>query len=115
MSPTLGDRLAHILEAIDNIEKFLAGRSRQDFAADPVLRLAIERPFEIISEASRYIPEDMKTGETKIAWKRMADLGNWLRHAYHRIDAGLLWNMATNDLEPLKLFVKRIVQSNRAN
>lgn len=114
MPPTLGDRLIHILDAIDNIRKFLANKRRQDFAADLALRLAIERSFEIISEASRYIPEDMKAKEKKIAWERMADLGNWLRHAYHRIDADILWNIAENDLEPFRLFVERIVQASRS-
>src|SRR6266849_3663640 len=57
-------------------------------------RVAVERMFEIISEASRFIPEDMKAKEKDIAWQRMADLGNWLRHAYHRIDAEILWNIA---------------------
>ena len=59
----------------------------RDFEADLMLRMAVERLFEIISEASRFIPEDMKAKEKDIAWQRMADLGNWLRHAYHRIDA----------------------------
>ena len=39
-------------------------------------------------EASRHIPVDMKAKEPKINWRRLADLGNWLRHAYHRTDPG---------------------------
>ena len=113
MPPSLGDRLAHILSAIDDIRALLRGRSREDFEADLMLRMAVERLFEIISEASRFIPNDMKAKETDIAWQRMADLGNWLRHAYHRIDAEILWNIAENDLEPLKRFVEAIVQRDR--
>lgn len=44
----------------------------------------------------------------------MADLGNWLRHAYHRIDAGILWNIAQNNLEPLKRFVEKIVRKDKS-
>ncbi len=79
-----------------------------------MLRMAVERLFEIISEASRFIPEDMKAKEKDIAWQRMADLGNWLRHAYHRIDAEILWNIAQNDLEPLNRFVEQIVQTTKS-
>jgi uncharacterized protein with HEPN domain len=50
----------------------------------------------------------MKNTEPRINWRRLADLGNWLRHAYHRTDAGILWDMVENDLEPLKIFVWRI-------
>ena len=109
MPPSLGDRLVHIVTAIDDIRALLRGRSRADFAADLMLRLATERLFEIISEASRHIPEDLKSKETEIAWQRMADLGNWLRHAYHRIDADILWNIAENDLQPLRRFVENII------
>lgn len=110
MPPTLGDRLVHILDAIDTIERCLGDKHKQDFAANLPLRLAVERAFEIISEASRHIPDEMKERETQIAWRRMADLGNWLRHAYHRIDADILWGIAKNDLDALKAFVERVVR-----
>lgn len=111
MPPSLSDRLAHILTAIEHIRALLRNRSRAEFAADLTLRMAVERLFEIISEASRFIPEDMKVKEKDIAWQRMADLGNWLRHAYHRIDADTLWNIVENDLDPLKRFVERVVRN----
>ena len=114
MPPSLGDRLAHILTAIEDIRALLLGRSRADFEADRMRRVAVERMFEIISEASRFIPEDMKAKEKDIAWQRMADLGNWLRHAYHRIDAEILWNIAQNDLEPFKRFVEQIVRASKS-
>jgi uncharacterized protein with HEPN domain len=63
------------------------------------------------SEASRHIPEELRAEEQNIPWQRLADLGNWLRHACHRIDADILWNIAQNDLEPLERFVTRIIAS----
>jgi uncharacterized protein with HEPN domain len=111
--PSLGDRLVHIVTAIEDIRALLRGKSRADFAADLMLRLATERLLEVISEASRHIPEDVKSSENQIPWQRVADLGNWLRHAYHRIDADILWNIAENDLEPLKGFVERIIAKER--
>jgi uncharacterized protein with HEPN domain len=111
--PSLADRLSHILTAIDDIRALTAGRSREAFAADRILRLAVERLLEIISEASRHIPEDVKGQEKEIAWKRLADLGNWLRHAYHRVDPDLLRNMIEGDLAPLERFVRQIVREDR--
>jgi uncharacterized protein with HEPN domain len=106
--PTIGERIAHINEAIDNIREALAEQTKTSFTDDLVLRLAVERLLEIISEASRHIPPEMKAKEPNINWRRLADLGNWLRHAYHRTDPGILWDMVENDLEALKIFVKRI-------
>lgn len=64
--------------------------------------------FEVISEASRFIPPELKAGESDINWRGLADLGNWLRHAYHRTDADLLWSMIEDDIDPLKNFIERI-------
>jgi uncharacterized protein with HEPN domain len=111
VQPTIGERFAHIDAAIDNIREALADQTKATFTDSLILRLAVERLLEIISEASRHIPSDMKAGEPQINWRRLADLGNWLRHAYHRTDPGILWDMVANDLEPLKMFVKRVAGS----
>jgi uncharacterized protein with HEPN domain len=113
MPPTLADRVRHILEAIQYIERALAGINYQQFSGDLLLRLAIERLLEIISEASRKIPDDIKVGEPDIAWQQMADLGNRLRHAYHRIDPEILWRIAREDLAPLKRVIERIIRDER--
>ena len=42
--------------------------------------MAVERLLEIISEASRFVPPDEKAQQPNINWRRLADLGNWLRH-----------------------------------
>jgi uncharacterized protein with HEPN domain len=84
LPPTLGDRLAHVLTAIENIRDALSGRSVEQFSDDLFRRMAVERLFEVMSEASRHIPAEMKEKEKDIAWQKLADLGNLLRHAYHR-------------------------------
>lgn len=113
MPPTLGDRLIHILDAIKNIQVFLAGKTIESLAEDLPLRLAVERLFEIISEASRRVPAEIKARETQIDWQGMADLGNLLRHAYHRVEVSRLLKMTEIDLPPLKAFVERIVSEEK--
>jgi len=107
LKPTVAERIAHISEAIDHIRRFVENHTSSSFESDLATRLAVERLLEVISEASRHIPQGMKAAEAAINWRRLADLGNWLRHAYHRTDAGLLWDMIENDLEPLKDFIRR--------
>jgi uncharacterized protein with HEPN domain len=92
---------------------FLAGKSETDFARDQLLRLAVERSLEIISEASRRIPADVKARETQISWQRMADLGNFLRHAYHDVNPETLWRIVKEDLRPLKVFAEQIMREER--
>jgi uncharacterized protein with HEPN domain len=40
----------------------------------------------------------------------MVDLGNRLRHAYHRVEPSILWEIAQHDLPPLKAFVERVIR-----
>lgn len=110
MPPTLADRLRHVLDAIQNINHILEGKSWDEFAGDWVLRAATERFLEIISEASRRIPEDIKARESEIPWQRVADLGNRLRHAYHSTDPNIIWSIAKNDLAALQAFAEEVMR-----
>jgi uncharacterized protein with HEPN domain len=106
--PTIAERLEHIATAISNIRQFTTSHTRETFERDLAIRLAVERLLEVISEASRHIPDEAKSQGRHIDWRRLADLGNRFRHAYHETDAGLLWIMIENDLEPLDRFIERI-------
>jgi len=110
MPPTLADRLVHILTAIDVIQRLLAEKTPKELAEDLPLRFSIERAFEVICEASRRLPDNVKAKEKTVQWQRMVDFGNELRHAYHRIDPQILMEIAVRDLPPLKQFVERVVR-----
>jgi uncharacterized protein with HEPN domain len=110
MPPTLADRVRHILRAIEDIERALAGKSMEAYAADHLLRLAVERLLEIVCEASRHISDEVKKRESGIPWQKVVDFGNRLRHAYHEVDATIVWNVVHHDLPPLKIFVQRILK-----
>ena len=110
MTSSVKDRLDHIQDAIANIEKAVHGQNRESFADDLTRRAAVERWFEIISEASRHLPAEIKFVSPDINWRRVADLGNWLRHAYHRTDALLLWVMVEEDLPSMKAFVSSALE-----
>ena len=77
--------------------------------AEPMLRRAIERDVEIISEASRYIPEDLTAKHPIIPWRKVAGIGNVLRHGYKLIDDHEMWDIVTHDLSPLKATIERML------
>ena len=114
MPPTFADRVQHILEAIEDCENILKKTDREAFAKNRLIRLAVERALEIISEASRHIPKEFKEREATIAWRRMADLGNRLRHVYHRVDPDVLWEIVKQDLPALRLLLNRIIRDEQA-
>ncbi|MFG1225662.1 HepT-like ribonuclease domain-containing protein [Xanthobacter wiegelii] len=57
-----------------------AGKTADDFEADRILRYAVERSIEVISEASRRIPDDLKATQDQIDWPAIAGIGNVMRH-----------------------------------
>jgi uncharacterized protein with HEPN domain len=71
----LPSRLEDILDAIKDIQAFVTGRSFDDYVSDTMFRLAIERCVEIISEASRHVPPDMKAQHPQVPWQNVADIG----------------------------------------
>ncbi len=110
MPPTLADRLVHIIAAIATIQSALANKQPDDITGDLMLRLAVERSFKIICEASRRIPDNVKMQHPEIDWRGMSDFGNELRHAYHRVEPSILREIAHRDLPPLKTFVERVIR-----
>lgn len=87
-----------MLEAIDEIETLTASHH----PLSRVERAALERFFEIISEASRHIPEVWKARHPDIPWRGIADLGNALRHGYDAIDVERLVKIARHDMTHLR-------------
>jgi len=73
-------------KAISEIRRLLEGKSVNTLMSDAATRAAFERFLEILSEASRHIPEDLKNEFSDIPWRQVADIGNFIRHVYHKID-----------------------------
>jgi uncharacterized protein with HEPN domain len=103
-------RLEHILETIRQIEGFTAGRTLDDYLGLGWLRFATQRGIEIVSEASRRIPADLKATHPAIPWADIAGIGNILRHGYDSLDHALIWGVVERDLPPLKTAVEAMLQ-----
>ncbi|RJF74288.1 HepT-like ribonuclease domain-containing protein [Rhodopseudomonas palustris] len=106
MPPSAEDRLRDIIEAIDRIEKMLTNCSQAEFEADIIRRMATERYLEIVCEAARRLPEDLKQQAAHIDWRKMVDFANRLRHAYHETEVGVVWGIINLHLPPLRSFVE---------
>ena len=95
-------RLQDILDAIADVERFTAGKSFDVYLADTMLRRAVERSVEIVSEASRHIPAALKDRHPSVPWRQIADIGNVFRHAYDNVNDRRVWTVVTDDMAPLK-------------
>ncbi|MGH8294727.1 MAG: HepT-like ribonuclease domain-containing protein [Steroidobacteraceae bacterium] len=98
----------HMLQAIANIEADTAGLDFESFRLDRRVRQLVERNLEIISEASRRLPQASKDVEGQIPWRAIAGIGNIIRHDYHDTYPTVLWETCAKDLQPLKRALARI-------
>jgi len=98
--------LRDVLHHIDLADEFAAGLDREVFAADLRSVYAATRCLEIISEASRRLPEDLKARHPTIAWKQMAAAGNVYRHNYEDVAAHLVWETVHQALPALRAVVE---------
>ena len=101
--------LEHIKESIALIERRVAGKTFENFVGDHALRDSIERRIEIISEASRRFPAEMKARHPNVPWQAIAAIGNVLRHESYAIEPDALWRITTKDVRPLATAVDSLL------
>jgi uncharacterized protein with HEPN domain len=100
-SKSPSDALQDIKNNIELADSFIAGLSFDEFQNDRRTVYAVTRCLEIISEASRRLPADLKERYPDIVWDDIAGAGNVYRHGYQAIRDDILWRTIQHSLKPL--------------
>lgn len=98
--------LRDILRYLELAEQFTAGMDLPTFADDERTLLAVTRCLEIISEASRRLPAEVKARHPAIDWRRMAAAENVYRHDYDDVEAQFILDPVRVSLSPLRAAVE---------
>lgn len=96
-------------DAIAGIERTLTGIDLEQFSGSWVMQRAVERALEIISEASRGVPDRSKLLFPSVPWSEIAGIGNILRHEYHRVEPLIIWNITASHLPTLAHAVEALL------
>jgi uncharacterized protein with HEPN domain len=110
MKRVLLDYLYDILEAINDTETFLQNTDFNKFQSDNMRRNAVVRSLEIIGEAARNIPEELRSQYKDIPWKRMAGMRDKLIHGYFGVDYESVWAVATERISEIKKPLEKMIK-----
>jgi uncharacterized protein with HEPN domain len=94
--------LEDILEAIEKINEYANDLTYEEFSEDSKTIDAVIRNLEIIGEASRNIPKEIRSRYSDIKWQRIISLRNVLIHEYFGITLKVIWDIVKNKLPLLE-------------
>jgi uncharacterized protein with HEPN domain len=101
--------LKDILAAMDAIEQFVERVEFENFKNDDMKSSAVIRKFEIIGEATKNIPEEIKQKYPAIPWKDMSGMRDRLIHFYFGIKHELVWETIKKEIPKVKPSIKKIL------
>lgn len=105
-----GDYLRHILEAIDRIQTYTSGKSKNAFLSEPLLQDAVIRNIEVIGEAANRLSPEFIAMHNTIPWRDIAGMRHRLIHGYMTVNLQTVWNVVERELPGLEKQVRSVLE-----
>lgn len=106
-SDRTGPALLAILENGRLAQSFTGGLTQAAFEADRRPFYAVPRCLEIVSEACRRLPQDLRDRHPSLPWREIMGVGNIYRHDYDNVAEALVWRTARTSLQPLLTVIEQ--------
>jgi len=95
---------------MDKIESYIENYTFEDFISDSKTVDAVIRNFEIIGEAAKHLPQELKDRHAQLPWKEMYLLRNRISHEYFGVDLEIIWNIITQHLSVNRAQIRGILK-----
>jgi uncharacterized protein with HEPN domain len=102
--------LDDILEAIKKIDAYRKSLTFQEFSEDDKTVDAVVRNFEILAEAAKHIPSEIKRKYPQVPWRQMAGTRDKLIHVYFGVNLKVLWKAMNKDVPSLKPKIEEMLR-----
>ncbi len=104
------DYLRDMLENAEKALSFVQGMDYDDFCTDDKAVYAVIRAFEIIGEAARQIPENVRQANPGIQWREIAAMRNKLTHEYFGVNTKVIWRTVHEDVPVIIPLLKKMLK-----
>lgn len=111
----MGNKVRHpelyvddIISSIKKVKTYTKKMSFQEFSKNNLVQDAVARNFEIIGEAARQMPKQVKDKNKNIEWQQVIAFRNIIAHEYFGISYKIMWDIIQNELPPLLTKIKKI-------
>jgi len=99
-----------ILQSMQDAIEFIQGMSYDQFAADKKTFNAVVRSVEIIGEAAKNVPDDIRGKYPEVPWKEMSGMRDKVIHFYFGVNREAVWLVAKERIPAIKPFIEKILQ-----
>ena len=111
MSLSPHEYIHHILDEIDYILGQVKDLDYESFVRNPTIKRAFVRSLEIIGEASKKIPAEVRDIQTEIEWRKVSGMRDRLIHGYFGIDYDIVWDVVVNKIPELQQEIEDILRN----
>ncbi len=98
-----------ILENMELAEDFVKGMTYEEFVSDTKTNHAVIRCIEIMGEAAKHVPEDVRQKYPEIPWKDIAGMRDKIIHLYFKVSLEKVWLVLKEDIPKLKPLIKKVI------
>ncbi len=98
-----------MLESISHIREFIKDVNWESFKDETMIQDAVLRRITIIGEATKSVPDDVRSKYPDVPWKMIAGTRDKVVHDYNHVDLALVWRIITEDLLPFEERLKAIL------
>ena len=109
MRPSVRETLRRLLDEAHYLMTASAGLSREQFLQDATLKRAFVRSIEIVGEAAKQLPDELRAAHNQIEWRAIAGMRDRLIHGYFAVDYEIVWDVVANKIPALASVVQAML------